>query len=268
MITMEEINTIITNAFNYYNGRINVFNIAKLEINFMDLPSSSNGGESLSPNIVRIYPNIIRRYYTDETMFKINLVIVIIHELYHTDQLILYTRLETDPEYRKDIESAVEVMTASYLSSHKDEICNLAMVDNNDLIISTQDCREYINAYAERAYLYNRRTYVDHICMIIDEITSPSPSIHDRFACIIYAFEMDFDIIAVEINDDRIIIKNGIQCASYEEVNNFFYEKFFKYNMRQFIGVSLNYDIDKKSYILKVKCDCYNTMCKLIQKQE
>ena len=64
MITMEEINTIITNAFNYYNGRINVFNIAKLEINFMDLPSSSNGGESLSPNIVRIYPNIIRRYYT------------------------------------------------------------------------------------------------------------------------------------------------------------------------------------------------------------
>ena len=58
----ENVNNLILNVFNFYNGRINVFNKAVLDVNWANQWDSYNGGYSRLPNIVIINPLVIARH--------------------------------------------------------------------------------------------------------------------------------------------------------------------------------------------------------------
>ena len=71
---IEAVNTIITNVFNYFNGRVNIFQKARLYINWCSVQGSSNGGLTTNPNCVIIYPRVIERYSNSKEEFIINII--------------------------------------------------------------------------------------------------------------------------------------------------------------------------------------------------
>ena len=81
IITQQQMNEFITNAFNYFNGRINIFNKARLIINWCNMESSCTGGLTTNPNCVTIFPCVIERYSSTEIDFLLNVILIIIHEL-------------------------------------------------------------------------------------------------------------------------------------------------------------------------------------------
>ena len=49
----------IVDVFNYFNGRVNTFQKARLFINWCNMMNTPNGGITTNPNCVTIYPNVI-----------------------------------------------------------------------------------------------------------------------------------------------------------------------------------------------------------------
>ena len=78
---IEAVNTNITNVFNYFNGRVNIFQKARLYINWCSVQGSSNGGLTTNPNCVIIYPRVIERYSNSKEEFIINIILIVIQVL-------------------------------------------------------------------------------------------------------------------------------------------------------------------------------------------
>ena len=52
-----------------------------------------------NPNKITIYPRVLYSFFPDKNMFMYNVILSIIHELYHTDQIIDYDLMTKDPIY-------------------------------------------------------------------------------------------------------------------------------------------------------------------------
>ena len=160
----------IHTVFNYYNGKINPSNPAKLFINWRTSPDNTIPGilaelSSMSyyyPANVVIRPNLLEVNNLFE--FKSQIIIGIIHELYHAEQCIDYINDE-----KHHTESQVIFAVIRYLVNHLDEIKQFG------LFMDYKHCVYYYNHHLELGYEdvpYKKMTYRDHINSFVDLCTN------------------------------------------------------------------------------------------------
>ena len=156
------INDFIYKVFNYYNVKINIFNKAVLRIDWVNHYGKIDKvlAYSAPPNKIVIFPNIIRASINNMYNLMINIIECIIHELYHTDQLIDYTRMVTGhSDYVYSIEAPVEVETNLYILNHIKEIYDIFGVD------ISMDYNVFLGRYKryDVGFRYIRRDYLSHL---------------------------------------------------------------------------------------------------------
>lgn len=224
-----EIDTFIRNVFNYYNGRINVVNSpARLHIEWLQC-NKSTAGTSLLPNIVEIYPNVMCRVVYNEEQLKRWIIMVIIHELYHTDQIIITSKLN-DKNYVNYIENAVEVMTTIYLGNHRQEIYNVFGVLIND----SNNLREYMYNYISGSGNYRRNSIVDHIFLCLcDIIRTDKAFINELFEVYYRYIESDKNIVLFVERDKYIYVKYNNDIIDIKIFNDFMYDNYFRFELRK-----------------------------------
>jgi len=253
----KEINDFIINVFNYYNGRINPINKAVLDINWANLMASNEGGYSRLPNIVSINPVVISRYNEDIIDLKISILSTIIHELYHTDQLINYQLYLADSNYNKYIEHACELETLLYISSHINEINN---VFNLDVIFDKPRYDTFIKHWYLPGLKYERRYYHDHIFMCLDYLCRFNKDIASRlYNCIKDCIDNN-ELITIQINQESIDVNFNGNLIPIELYNNFI-------SRYQCTGVyDCRYEIDyiNQRLLIKITADVKNLMCKKV----
>lgn len=202
MINYNEINDFIIKVFNYYNGKINPINKAVLDINWCNLNMCDAGGFSRLPNIVVINPMVITRfYYNDEFMIKIQILETIIHELYHSDQIINYQLYMSDINYNKFIEHSCELETVIYIAGHVQEIYNVFGID---IFIDKDRYNKLINYWYYPGVRYQRRNFNDHIFMCIDNLCDLGTETGNYIYKAMYNSIKDRKNITFYINDEII----------------------------------------------------------------
>ena len=161
------VNGFIISVFDYYNGRINPFNIAKLQIEWTHQYTSSNGATSRNPNVVTIYPLVLDRFFKDPYWFKFNIINCIIHELMHTDQEINFLKMRNDITYRTMIENITEMETFLYISNNRIDIYKKFGLKFNNM---DPYYPALYNSGLETGRRYRRRNYFTHMISILQEI--------------------------------------------------------------------------------------------------
>lgn len=261
MINYNEINDFINKVFNYYNGKINIINKAVLDINWCNLLICDAGGYSRLPNIVVINPNVIIRYYGEygDTRIKIAIIETIIHELYHTDQLINYTLYVSDANYNKFIEHACEVQTAIYIAGNIQEIYNIFGINVQLSNKAYNNCMTY---WDQPGVIYQRRYYHDHIFMCIDDMCNlnieAAPKIHQFITDSVLAKN---DII-ININNEIMPV-----CLNGESMHiNKFNEIISKYICTgiHYVKHEVTYYKDPHKLIINIETEVLNLMCKKV----
>ena len=252
------IENFITTVFNYYNGKINTFQLAILDINWANLYDSNNAGTTTSPNKVIIYPNVILRHVKDINIFKDIVLNTIIHELYHIDQFILYPMLN-NPAYRNRIENAVEFMVATYQANHTVEISSLL---GHNFCIDNRALNAYINRYAD-GNIYNRCKFKDHLCSVIDALINDTYRTQYVINEITQQFNNPISRIYLNINNEcDYVIKDKDLIIDVDEFNDILNKNIYLTNLVPIFNVlfehnedeSLNINIMmKKQYILPIR---------------
>ena len=257
MIDYNEINEFIIKVFNYYNGKINVINRAVLDINWANLYDSNTVGLSKLPNIVQINPNVIINHYDgDVEDIKLNILCTIIHELYHTDQLINYIFYTSDSNYARLIESACEIETNYYISSHTHEI-------NNVFGLTIKYDRDSNDAFLKYWYIpgvrYQRRYYHDHIFMNIDDICDFSVEASENVYNQLLNSINDRDDILLIINNDIIPICLDKRLITIDEFNNVI--RCYKSDLIRRLGCDVKYNTYSKQLIFSIDSEISKLMC-------
>ena len=254
----QEINDFIIKVFNYYNGKINVINKAVLDINWANLMGYNVGGCSRLPNIVTINPMVIMRFRHSDTSVKICIIETIIHELYHTDQLINYPLYVSDINYNRSIEYSCENQTAIYIAGHMQEIhdvfgIRMKLRDNNAF-------RSYISRGNITILSYQRRYFAHHIFMCIDDMCHIEKSVAIKIYEYIQNNVDNKRNIILNINGERINV-----CFNNELITiNKFNEIIFKYICTGIHGVKhkISYYKDTSELIIDIETKVLNLMCK------
>jgi hypothetical protein len=263
MISYQTIEKFIRYVFDYYNGRINIFNPARLIIEWAAKYkyNTKDAGYSRLPNVVIINPNVVIRAAQDLPNFKYILIETIIHELYHTDQIISYTMLDMygndDASYRAAMESATEIQTLLYIANNLPEI-------QNKFKIKVDMSDDYVNSnlavYEQFRFPYHRRRFEDHLFMLIDACVRDSKENRIKILntiryCICYKKS-----ITVTINGDTLPVQiapasptEKPYIAPISTVNDFFYDHIFKYDHN--VGVNTLISRDAESGNLTVNID-------------
>lgn len=255
----QEINDFIIKVFNYYNGKINIINKAVLDINWANLATCTDGGYSRLPNIIVINPAVINRFYgNNEFKTKICIIETIIHELYHTDQLINYKLYVSDISYHNFIEHACEVQTAIYIAGHMKEIFDVFGV-NGTISKAYHKCIEYWDL---PGITYIRRYYHDHIFMCIDDMCGLDITISsDIYNFIKNNIENKYDIILI-INNEQFNICLNNNLLHIDEFNKII----SKYICTGLHGVShqIEYNKNSKKLTINMETEVLNLMCKKV----
>lgn len=224
---IEKVNTIITNVFNYFNGRVNIFQKARLYINWCSIQGSSNGGLTTNPNCVIIYPRVIERYSNSNEEFMINIILIIIHELYHVDQCIIFNRMEVDKAYHDMIENTVEVESTSYLYNHIHEINEKF---NLNIRLNSNKIGCLINFFSD-GNLYHRAKYLDHLISVIVEIFNYQYCVDNNILQIITQYyNTSNSRIVIEINNNTLVVKENDAIVNINILNDFMFDNFYRYN--------------------------------------
>jgi hypothetical protein len=250
-----DINNFIIKVFNYYNGRINPVNKAVLDINTANQMNSSEGGHSGLPNLVTIHPSVISRFYSTTEEIKMSIISTIIHELYHTDQLINYQLYKADINYNRTIEHACELETIIYIAGHANEINNLFGLN---ISIDKNMYEKCINYYYMPGLRYQRRYYHDHIFMCIDNICGLDKSTGETlYSDIVNAINTHKDII-IKINNDIIRVSYNNTLISIEDFNNIM----IKYRCTGLYKCNMQIDYDNGNVYMTINAELKNIMCK------
>ena len=224
---IEAVNTIITNVFNYFNGRVNIFQKARLYINWCSVQGSSNGGLTTNPNCVIIYPRVIERYSNSKEEFTINIILIVIHELYHIDQCIIFNRMEVDKAYHDMIENTVEVESTSYLYNHIHEIneeFNLNIRLNSNKI-------GYLINFFSYGNLYHRAKYLDHLISLITELFNYQYCVENNILQLITQYyNTSNSKIIIKINNNTLVVKENDAIGNINIFNDFMFDKYYRYN--------------------------------------
>ena len=255
----ENIESFIINVFNYYNGKINIFNPAVLEIEWANRYGDPRGGTTSNPNIVTIFPRVSARMMsndgiTDPYWLYYNLLMCIIHELHHVDQEINFIRLSYDEAYKSYIEGSVEVETMMYIANHQQEIMeNFGLCDR----INYNNYYPLYGALYEPGRLYKRRNYLTHMQNILrDMLYLETHPIIDVFT---EKFLMLNTTIEMQINNIRFVLKDNELCIPIEQLNYILTQQFFRYILRSSIKADwYESDTHRYKYLIRFTTACSN----------
>lgn len=235
----KQVEEFITKIFNYYNGRINIINPARLEISYVR-DDVNVGGHSKMPNVVVVYVNNIRNKTTDELNFKYLMVNIIIHELFHTDQLLYYS-LYGNRDYYDEVEGAVEFMVEQYIANHMNEIAGLLNANVNNSYAMNPNLYKYAGRYI-------RRTFMDHVFILIDSLKAFDIESTKRISNKIMNYHKNNYNIRLQIND---IVIDDIIHTNINVLNDIVYNAYFKYNCRHCM-CETETDRCKRIYTIKI----------------
>lgn len=259
--TREWYNDFITKVFNYYNGRINKKYSAVLQINWININDDSLG-YFMSPGIVVINAGTISRRAGSEFVMLLNIILTVIHELYHADQYINDGYYDGVSEYEESVEAPIYGLAANYVLSHIDEVIWLSdgiidkfKIDYYDLLSKIKDgCMYPYNEIDIVRYVYN--VLVGTLQLDVESI--------NIFAKIYY------EIINIEggliLNIDNFrctIIHDGKIVTDYNMINMY---------LRHVLmyGESYDFEMEMKNigdnYMLIVKSKIKRTMCDVVNK--
>ena len=250
------VNEFIEKIFNFYNGKINRFNTARLHIEWANLYNSTIGGQTMNPDIVYIFPTVLMRQFTDPYFFWFNTLVSTIHELFHIDQDINFLQM-SNPEYCRLIESAVEIETYLYIANHQIEIAqNIGFQDRTPPDIYYPS----IASTFETGRLYKRRNYFSHCLNMIRQMMFITDNdITREFTS---KFHDPQSIINIKINNCFFTLKDKMQCMPIQQLNDIMYNEFFKYTL-QSSSIDL-YNMDDNITLLEINPQCTNLMGKFI----
>ena len=215
----------IRSVFNYYNGRINIFNKAILCIDWV-IKRDDVAGYSTQPNIVYIFPRTLMIISNNEDVFKFNIIMTVIHELYHTDQDVVYNHI-VDPAYNISIEYPVELMSTYYIMSHIDELEKVFNLKN----INMPYLKKYANSFTQGGYLYHREDYITHFTNMLRDIFPRQADnfINNKLMSIILDPE---SFIELRFSKYMIMLKEASEYCPLNILNRVFYEEVFQYDKR------------------------------------
>ena len=260
MVDLNELNNFIIKVFNYYNGKINIINKAVLDINWANLINTNDAGYSKPPNLIIINPMVIVRFCNgDEVSIKTNIIETIIHELYHTDQLINYKLYLSDNNYRVFIENACEIQTAIYISGHLKEISELLQM--NIAFSNKAGFYKRMQYYDLPGIKYQRRYYHDHIFLCIHEICNFDKDIAEIIYDYIKNNVENRDNIIININNEVVNVCINNNLLPIEEFNKVFIKYICNgfYNTTHYATYSNNNEL-----IIIINIEVLNTMCKKV----
>ena len=259
MVNYNEINDFINKVFKYYNGKINIINRAVLDINWCNLNMCNAGGYSRLPNIVIINPMVILRFHEyNEYIVKMQIIETIIHELYHSDQMINYNLYVSDINYNKFIEHSCELETAIYIASHRQEIYNIFGID---IAIDKNQYNQIINYWYYPGVVYQRRYFHDHVFMCIDNLCGLGADCGSNTYELIRLTVDDAKNIIININNNIInVYTNGIPM----NINDF-NKEMIKYQCTGEYIPNFKIDIDEdENLFIFIKIQPKNLMCKKV----
>lgn len=256
--TREWINNFIIKVFNYYNGKINSFNRCTLEIEWAEKLNSKILGQTQNPNMVVIYPKVILRGCKTFPFFIYMIIHVVIHELHHADQFILYTQMGDNEQYTFSIEAPVVRETAKYILSHLDEI---EWLSDNIVHRSLLDLDSlYEESISNLSYDYFKRDIRSHIVMGLTEILGVKYG--DRMDAVLERINECMEgkkNLIIEINGLRyMIIASGNIVTDVDMFNSFIrYEYFGKTVLTSHSQLFEG----NRSYIIKINSNNKDLMC-------
>ena len=248
----------IVDVFNYFNGRVNTFQKARLFINWCNMMNTPNGGVTTNPNCVTIYPNVIRRYSDSQINISIAVIQTIIHELYHIDQCIIYDKLIIDYDYLNMIENAVEINSVSYIYNHQNEINKIFGINMN---ISSDYITKYMYNYIGNNIYYHRQKYIDHLLSVFESITNMQIYNEQKDTIISFMNNPKTKIILC-INGEEITIKEKNSLQDVNILNDWLYDNYFSRNIRSNIDIKYYNKFDILRY--DIKCNLYNIVANQI----
>lgn len=225
-----EIDAFILKVFNYYNGKVNIFNQpAVLFVDWLEHPLTKKAAISTNPNIVTMFPKTILRYLHTEREYMYEIIVTIIHELLHTDQVLDYPRMMTDAQYRDQIEHIVEMESHLYLAQHISQIRDDFGLSN--LIDLSQFYSTLELLGCETGQLYKRRDYPCHFVNLIHDMTMGSePKVTKALQDI---FMNPKSVLIVIFNEQlAFTVKDGLECMPLAQLNHLFFQNFFQYTFR------------------------------------
>lgn len=254
----QEIEEFIWKVFNYYNGRINIVNRAVLNINWAARYGRTEAGFSYAPNIVMINAGAAKLFYGEDIpCIKLNIIETIIHELYHTDQLINYNKLQSDTNYVGCIEAACEVQTAIYMLNHINEIYDLFDIDVFDAVGYYEQSLANFDAYG---YPYIRRTKIEHIFLCLDNMIDFSHEYGMNFMKTLLEFcNCGKNISIIVNNKTKLYI-----CISGELIDLWEFNKYIGNIHHDFLDESsMGYEYDENELKIKLDYVFKNVICTL-----
>ena len=257
-----EINAFVDKAFNYFNGRINIFHKAKLKIEWVNLYITNIGGKTVYPNIIYVYPNAVARYSRNDYELYLNLLLVIAHELYHIDQLYYTSKYITDNKYKQVIENNAEFYARQYICSHINEINNYFGIN---LVLNPNAINAYLMQYAD-GNIYNRkRSLKEHLYILLDDIMRGDNKYTEYINIIDTFFNNDNSNISVSVNNQNFTIKDGIRLCDIYNFDEYFYNVYFIYNIRINTFVNLIYN-DDNNICINIRFSGMHSLCKSLKK--
>ena len=264
MINYEEINDFIIKVFNYYNGKINIFNNkAILNINWVNLYDHSTQGYSSMPNIVVINPMVIyRRYGYDLYDTKGAILETIIHELYHIDQAINYNLYRSDLNYNQYIEDACQLQVVTYIAGHTEEIYKTF-----DILFDRDYYKENINYLFHPGAYYQRRQFKDHLLMYLDIICDLNDEFGNKLCQFINYCIVNRKNITLNINDIILPVYIDGVPISIDDFNKnvyaFMYEN-GRFNFEVNIDPGVNNNLFITIKLQEIIYMCNTIMCKKV----
>ena len=261
MIARQELEAFIWEVFNYYNGKINPINKAVLNINWAGLYESGVTGRSHVPNIVMINAESIFIFFDDNIeCTKFVIIETIIHELYHTDQLIDYNLLNADTNYRQCLEAACEVQTAMYMLNHINEIEKLLESDISRPALNY--FKDSIIKFEAYKYTYIRRTPLEHVVLTLNAIVPLGYEYGIKF--------MEDVSVFCNINKDISLTVNGLPklyiCDAGRIIdigifNHYIGSIYYNYAANS----EIEYYYDEDELVIKLNYIPQNVMCDIIE---
>lgn len=258
----DEINAFVSKAFDYFNGRINVFHKAKLKIEWVNLYITNIGGKTVYPNIIYVYPNAVARYSRNDSELYLNLLLVIAHELYHIDQFYYTSKYISDINYKQNIENNAEFYARQFICSHINEINNYFGIN---LVLNSNAVNNYLMQHADGTIYNRKRTLKDHLYILLDDIMRGNNNYADYINTIDSFFNNDNSNISISVNDQYFIIKDKNSICDIYNFDDYFYNTYFKYNIRVNTSVSLIYN-DDINLCINIRFSGMNNMCKSLKR--
>lgn len=113
----------VERVFKYLNGYINPSNPCRLTINLF---SNANYAEFAKPDNLIVYlMSIINNFYGEDDKIKQIILMVIAHELCHSEQDLNMLRYSKDPYYKESVENQNEGYSEQWINLHAAEIYSL-----------------------------------------------------------------------------------------------------------------------------------------------